>query len=93
MHQNIRYAHQYVKDLAEVLADARTDIGGGARGHLRVGARPEVRRYACGAARCHPKSTIDPHHRPHHNLARVIEMAILNELNRDMADLRARKLD
>jgi len=58
--------------LVATTADARTCATPGwlvpaavrlpARGHLRVSARAKARRQACGAARCHRKSTLDPPH-------------------------------
>jgi hypothetical protein len=48
-----------------------------ARGCLGVSARAKVQRQACGAARYHQKSTLDPPYCPHHNQARAIDMRVL----------------
>jgi hypothetical protein len=41
-----------------------------------VRARPKVPRDACGAARCHRQSTLDPCHGPRHTQPRALEMTI-----------------
>ena len=79
----VRPAHR----LVATTVDARTCATPGglvpaaarlpARGHPGVSARAKVQRQACGTARCHRKSTLDPPHRLSHTQARVLEMAIL----------------
>ena len=61
-----------------------------ARGHLGVGARPEVPRQACGAARCHRKSTLDPPYRLLHTQARAVESPIRSRRHVAIASGRAR---
>ena len=80
----VRPAHR----LVATTVDARTCATPGglvpaaarlpARGHTGVSARAKVQRQACGAARCHRKSTLDPPHLLSHTQARVFEMAILH---------------